>query len=394
MKISLDQESNLKIPPAFLQRRNLPTPLDFWLFEREGEPILLPRLPNLRKLYIEVTTGCNLQCRFCMRNIWDDPIALMTRDIFDAVAARLAFLPALEEVVFTSFGEPLTHPNILSMIETFTRRGLKVTLGSNGILLTPKIVSELIKLGVYRVMVSIDGAQAETFHDLRGANLQQIITNLEHLKELKKQHATRLPELGIEFVILKSNADELPALVRLASGLGAARLIVSNVLAYTEDMVDQTLYGYAPVDSVKGFGFPNLGSGWWLWNFMEMPRMHWGAERHCRFVHSRAAVVGWDGGVSPCYALSHNYSYYTLDGRKKKVTRYILGNVTQTPLDEIWMSEEYMQYRSEVAVYHFPSCPDCDLRSTCDLRELNEGCWGVNPSCADCLWSQDIIRCP
>ncbi|MFZ6019812.1 MAG: hypothetical protein ACOYXO_09390, partial [Chloroflexota bacterium] len=101
MKIKLDQQGNLKFPAQFLQRRNLSAPLEFWLFEREGEPILLPRLPNLRKLYIEVTTGCNLQCRFCMRNIWDDPIALMTQDIFDAVAARLPYLPELEEVVFT-----------------------------------------------------------------------------------------------------------------------------------------------------------------------------------------------------------------------------------------------------------------------------------------------------
>ena len=37
------------------------------------------------------------------------------------------------------------------------------------------------------------------------------------------------------------------------------------------------------------------------------------------------------------------------------------------------------------ALLLFPSCPDCDLRDTCDLRKLNEGCWGWNPSCADCL---------
>jgi radical SAM protein with 4Fe4S-binding SPASM domain len=105
-------------------------------------------------------------------------------------------------------------------------------------------------------------------------------------------------------------------------------------------------------------------------------------------------VVGWDGGVAPCYALSHNYSYYAIDGRKKNVTRYVLGNVNDSSLAEIWMSEDYTRFRSEVLIFHFPSCPDCDLRDTCDLRELNEGCWGWNPSCADCLWAQDIVICP
>jgi hypothetical protein len=44
--------------------------------------------------------------------------------------------------------------------------------------------------------------------------------------------------------------------------------------------------------------------------------------------------------------------------------------------------------------FHFPSCPDCGLRESYDIRERNEGCWRRNPSCADCLWVQDIIRCP
>jgi len=122
--------------------------------------------------------------------------------------------------------------------------------------------------------------------------------------------------------------------------------------------------------------------------------MHWGASRRCRFIHDHAIVVGWDGGVSPCYALSHNYSYYTIDGMKKQVSRYILGNTNEQSLFDIWTSEEYMRFRSEVKAFHFPSCPDCDLRDSCDLREQNHGCWGWNPSCADCLWAQDIIRCP
>jgi len=131
-----------------------------------------------------------------------------------------------------------------------------------------------------------------------------------------------------------------------------------------------------------------------MWGTIELPRMHWGAERRCRFVRDRATVVGWDGSVVPCYPNSHNYSYVAIDGRRKEVTRYVLGNITQQPLLEIWTSEEYCRFRNEVRDFHFPSCPDCDLRETCDLREQNEGCWGWNPSCADCLWAQDIVLCP
>jgi len=70
-----------------------------------------------------------------------------------------------------------------------------------------------------------------------------------------------------------------------------------------------------------------------------------------------------------------------------------------SPDTEYWLDEREGDLilhpcLSDVRKFHFPSSPDCDLRESCDFRERNEGCWGWNPSCADCLWAQDIIRCP
>ncbi len=61
--------------------------------------------------------------------------------------------------------------------------------------------------------------------------------------------------------------------------------------------------------------------------------------------------------MTPCYALSHNYSYLTIDGRRKQVARYTLGNVTQQSLLEIWTSEDYCRFRREVQDFHFPVVP-------------------------------------
>lgn len=384
----------LQLPQDFLRRRHLPDNQAFWLDERDGSLILHPRRSDAKKLYIEATTGCNLQCRTCIRNIWSDPDENMSRQTFERIIESIPTLPDLERVVFTSFGEPLTHPNILDMLEAVRRLNIKVTLGSNGLLLKPAIVRELIKLGVDRLMVSIDGASPETFAGVRGVGLAQVVDNLKGLNAIKRQMNSAFPSLGVEFVIMKSNVSELGDVAHLTGSLGVARVIVSNVLPYTEDMRAEVLYGYEPIQTFKSSSWELQSDAWVMWATQELPRMHWGAERRCRFVQDRAIVVGWDGGVSPCYALSHNYSYYAIDGCHKQVSRYDLGNVNQHSLADIWMSEDYTRFRSEVMGYHFPSCPDCDLRETCDLRKINEGCWGWNPSCADCLWSQDIIRCP
>lgn len=392
--IKIDENHRLILPEDFWERRNFPEGVDFWLNEREGDIILHPRLPDVHKLYIEATTGCNLQCQTCIRNVWEDPVALMPQSLFDQIVSRLPELPELKRVVFTSFGEPLTHPRILEMIEAIRRQNIAVTVGSNGLLPSPKMAEELIHLGVDRLVVSIDGVTPETYAGVRGAALSRVLENIRQLNELKRRRGSLTPALGIEFVALRSNVGELAQLTGLASHLNASRVLVSHVLPYTEAMREEVLYGHEPQEPMKSGGFPVKADAWVMWGTLDLPRMHWGAERRCRFVNDRSMVIGWDGGVSPCYALSHNYTYFTIDGRKKRVSRYLLGNVSQESLAEIWMSEEYVRFRSEVRMFHFPSCPDCDLRATCDLRENNEGCWGWNPSCADCLWAQDIIRCP
>lgn len=393
-KVKTDDQGRLILPDAFLQRRHISPDTEYWLDEREGDLILHPRLCDVRKLYVEPTTACNLHCRPCIRNIWSDSEVQMSMNTFHRLMASLNEFPNLNRVVFTGFGEPLTHPNILEMIHEVRKRNLAVTLGSNGLLLGAEIGRELVKMGVDRLVVSVDGVKPETYASVRGAMLSQVLSNIRGLNEMKSQMGSLNPALGVEFVLLRSNVAELAELTRLASRLNAARVLVSNVLPHTQEMQNEILYGYEPRPPFNAGSWPVRVDAWVMWGTLELPRMHWGAERRCRFVQDRAVVVGCDGGVSPCYALSHNYSYFTVDGRKKQVNRYILGNINEQPLSEIWMSEEYVRFRSEVRGFHFPSCPDCDLRDSCDLREKNEGCWGVNPSCADCLWSQDIVRCP
>ena len=382
------------MPEDFLERRHIRPDAEYWLDERSGDVILHPRLPDVRKLYVEPTTACNLRCRTCIRNVWEDAESALSMDVFRRILHSMDSLPQMDRVIFAGFGEPLLHPHLLDMVSAVRERDVAVTVGSNGLLLDRATAAELIRLGVDRLVISVDGVRPETYAGVRGAMLAQVLENIRTLNELKQASGSLAPALGIEFVALRSNVNELAELTGLASRLNAARVLVSNVLCYTSDMSKEMLYGYEPRPPLDAGSWPVRVDAFVTWGTLDLPRMHWGAERRCRFVQDRAVVVGWDGGVSPCYALSHSYRYYAVDGKEKQVSRYTLGNVGDQPLSEIWMSEDYVRFRSEVREFRFPSCPDCDLRASCDLRERNEGCWGWSPSCADCLWAQDIVRCP
>jgi Fe-coproporphyrin III synthase len=393
-KVTAKNGQGLILPQDFLKRRHLSENLEYWLDAREGELVLLPCLPDIHKLYIEATTSCNLRCRTCIRNIWDDPQAMMLAETFQNLLASLEKFPSLNRVVFSGFGESLTHPHILDMIDKVRRHDLAVTIATNGLLLEPKMASEIVRMGVDRVMISMDGGKPETFTGIRGAMLSQIVENIHNLNDAKTKLHSLYPSIGIEFVAMHSNVGELEQVSRLASKLNISRILVSHVLPYTKELKEEVLYGYEPILPLKTSSWALRADAWVIWASTDLPRMHWGAGRRCRFVQDQATVIGWDGGISPCYALSHNYKYFAIDGIEKQVSRYVLGNVNQQALADIWMSEAYVRFRSQVKNYNFPSCPNCDLRETCDLRGQNKGCWGWNPSCADCLWAQDIVRCP
>ena len=380
----------LRLPEGILT----PGQDEWWVERRDGVVVLIPRTADLSKLYIEPTTECPLECRTCVRRAWQDPCSRIDMETYRRLLAETRALPHLKRMVFGGIGEPTCHPDLVEMIALARERGLAVTLSTNGQLLNGRLSAELIRVGVDRLVVSLDGADPDTYRDVRGAAMAGVLDNLRRLNEAKSKLRSLLPSLEIEFVALQRNIGELGALTTLAGNLNASRILVSHVLPHTEEMREERLYGREPAEPLRAASWHVKADAWVLWGMLDLPRMHWGAERRCAFVQDRAAVVGWDGGIAPCYALSHNYSYYAVDGRLKFVTRHTFGNITEQSLLDIWTGEDYCRFRSEVASFRFPSCPDCDLRESCDLRARNEACWGCSPSCADCLYAQDIVRCP
>ena len=89
---------------------------------------------HIRKLYIEVTSRCNLQCKMCFRRSW---VGERFGDLDPGVFERLldnAALQKTETVFFGGMGEPLVHPKLAEMVALAVKHGRKVELITNGTL--------------------------------------------------------------------------------------------------------------------------------------------------------------------------------------------------------------------------------------------------------------------
>ena len=401
----VDEQGRLVLPDEFTQGNGLrPGSAVSLRITREGL-VLRPPLSQLQKVYIEPTSRCNLSCRTCIRNAWNEPLGHMDAATFERVLAGLAGLQPRPTIFFGGFGEPLMHPDIAHMVERAAGIAAHVELITNGILLKQQVSADLINAGLGTLWISLDGASPESYADVRLSNsLDGVLENIAAYRDQYRRLHGDEPDIGAVFVAMRRNIDELPPLVRQSTRLGISRYMVTNVLPYTPEMCGEVLYQHA-VDDWGGAPSP--------WNpSVDMPQIDLNpitretllklramqpgsqAERRntCPFVEQRSMSIAWDGSVSPCLALLHAHTSYLFD-IQRSVQPQRMGNVNSQPLMEIWRSEEYTRFRQKVEDFDFSPCTIC---AGCEMAEGNqEDCFGNSfPTCGGCLWARGVVRCP
>jgi radical SAM protein with 4Fe4S-binding SPASM domain len=195
-----------------------PTPVDL------AQPALPPHLQ------VEITAACNLRCTMCLVR-YRPPVnklaGAMPLELFQGLIGEL---PDLRRLTLQGLGEPLLSPYLLDMIRTAVDRQVTVGFNSNATLLSRRRADELVDSGVDWLHVSLDGATATTYENIRdGARFATVTENLAGLVAAKRQAGSTTPWIRVVFVAMRDNVAELPGLVRLLAGIGVDELHVQNL---------------------------------------------------------------------------------------------------------------------------------------------------------------------
>ena len=405
--VEVDEEGRLVLPPEVRERFGFRPGSPVRLTEGENSLGLLHSTMHLAKVYIEVTSRCNLNCRTCIRNTWNELQGDMSAETFERVLDGLKGLPVPVDVFFGGFGEPLAHPEILEMVKQAKQVARSVELITNGILLDERRARALIDLGLDTLWVSIDGASPECYADVRREDhLPQVLANLERLRDLKIQTRCPRPTLGISFVAMRRNLAELPEVLKLEHRVGARKFLVSNVYPHTPELLQEILYRRSIGESLWNRATirmarmdPDQTAAGILQNVLhglytprlEGPEVLWPSNT-CPFVSRGSTCVRWDGHVSPCLPLLHGHTSY-LENRVRRNGAYAIGSIRDRDLLDLWESPEYVVLRKRLEEFDFSPCTACN---SCELADENrEDCFGNSaPTCGGCLWAQGFILCP
>ena len=281
-----------------------------------------------RRIYIELSSKCNLNCGTCFREEEERAQGFMNLDLVYHVIYEAAMLGGVS--LHLGFAkEPLMYPHlfeVLQYLKTFKGSFYKVSLTTNGTLLNKNNIFWILEShAVDWVTVSLD-AVGKRFEELRvGANYEKVRKNLLlFLEEREIMNSRKYPIISINCVVSSQTKKELGVLFHEWDG------VVDNV--NFSGCIDST------------FKFLNMDK----FKKMNPSAAHKHLTPTCLFPFELMVIL-WDGSVTYC---CHN-----LNGR------YSFGNAFKTSLLDLWRGFEYKRARRRLAAKRVPKdsiCSGCE----------------------------------
>ena len=285
---------------------------------------LLTRHPHHRgmpvSISVEPTTSCNLSCPECPAGRKDFPrprgeISLEEfQNVIDQLKSHLMYLMLYFQ------GEPLLNPEFFDMVSYAGQNKVYTATSTNGHYLDDDNAKQLVRSGLDRLIISLDGTDQDTYEQYRrGGDIQRVLSGIRNVVKWKKELRSSRPFLIIQFLVFKHNEHQIKDIKKLTKELGV-RLELKTAQVY--DHENDTLM--IPENS-KFSRYKRGGDGKWA---LKKP-----IRNRCSRMWD-GAVITWDGRVVPCCF--------------DKNAVHQLGKLDHLSFKDIWEGEAYKDFRKQI----------------------------------------------
>jgi len=346
---------------------------------------------SIRQLSIRITDMCNLRCHTCGQ--WGDQGFLHGQDLKDLKRQEISperYLYLLEDLarnghrpsVYLWGGEPTMYKGWLEIIERATELRMPTSIATNATRLVAA-ADRLAAAPMFLLQISIDGHCAETHNAARpsaggGDNHKVIQESLSAIKEAKKARKTSLPLVAALTTISSANVHHLVDIYE------AYKDRVDLFVYYLSWWIDEKSATAHDEDFSRRFGFkPKLHWGWvgdWtIKDYETLNKQLAEVQRRSKgFKNPPVNIIPNVAGVPDLreYYTNHDatfgynqcisiYQAVELDSNGdmspcRDYHDYIVGNVRDHTITELWNSEAYRRFRGSLHTEGLmPSCTRC-----------------------------------
>ena len=189
---------------------------------KDFSEMLLKNLPLNKYIKIEASTLCQLKCPACIQSNGEANILGKGYLKFRDFKKFIAETPNFKNIELSNYGEIFLNPELKDIVAYSHKNNLNLH-ADNGVNLntvTREMLECLVKYQFRSIVVSIDGACAQTYRIYRvGGDFKRVIENIKIINQFKKIYNSKFPELTWQFVIFGHNEHELAAASKLAQSL-------------------------------------------------------------------------------------------------------------------------------------------------------------------------------
>ncbi|MBI9068074.1 MAG: radical SAM protein [Salinivirgaceae bacterium] len=171
-------------------------------------------------LSIEPTNLCNLKCPECPsgNNLMTRSRLFLSDENYKKSISE--FAPWLSNLILYFQGEPFMHPKIYDFIALATQKNIYTTTSTNGQFLSKENCEKIVKSGLKRLIVSIDGTDQNTYEKYRvGGSFNLVVSGIQNLVEAKQTLNKHTPYVIVQFVVFKTNEHQIDDIKKLCKKL-------------------------------------------------------------------------------------------------------------------------------------------------------------------------------
>jgi MoaA/NifB/PqqE/SkfB family radical SAM enzyme len=299
---------------------------------------------------IEVSSYSSLECKICPRAVFAEKWLFqnMSLETYQKIAK---IFPQVRRVIFQGWGDPLENENFSAMFQMAKQAECLTGLSTQGFYLTPEISRQLIEEKLDFITLNLEEILSAEEEGLRmSSELNQILDQIQHLIQLKKDRKQGKPAVKLCFLMTRLNIGNLRQVIPAAVKLGADEVVLKNLDYLPEDRwnILRAFYHESPTPSFQQA-------------LEEIHRLGQELKISIRSYPLKAEEI------PVCEAQPHHSIFFSVDGaiapcmflrlpKKGKIPRIFLnkeyavepkffGNISAEDLPFVWGKDEYRSFR-------------------------------------------------
>jgi len=347
---------------------------------------------KIRQLSFRITDVCNLRCHTCGQ--WGDNGYLLDKSLAQLRKQEVSterYIEILRDmkqhghqpVLYFWGGEPMLYKGLMELIEEGARLGMPPTIATNGTHVA-RDAERMVAAPMALVQISVDGSTKDNHNVARpGAhhahnNFKDVLEGCEAIQRFKAQRKQKLPLVVTLTTISRANYKDLVNIYERFRGLADMHIF------YLSWWIDQESADEYSQHFDQRFGEkPLLPFGWvGDWNkfdYEELSKQLKALKKISAGFRDAPVYIMPDltdpkdlttyytdhsatFGYNQCVSI---YQVPELDSNGnlspcRDYHDYVVGNVKDKLLTELWNSERYVRFRKEISTNGLmPVCSRC-----------------------------------